>query len=268
MIAGQLGDVLLELRHMADRGLHAGLDRLAQRPIFFAAPCPPGVIGAVEFQEHVVTPVTEVREKSEILGDRVEHVAMQDKIAAAQTFVDMILDDLKVLKVERQERGEHVVVVAADIHHLGIALFEHLEDDADESRVSLGPVAGPPQLPAVDDIAVENELLTADVAEKMVHLARLAVGRAEMHVGDDHRAGVKVFLSGTGIENEARFHAAVMAAVAAARASRCAAMTRLASGRASGASASRHWRQTAPWLAKVCRSAAMEASGVSTRTPA
>ena len=58
--------------------------------------------------------------------------------------------------------------------------------------------------------------------------------------------GIPTVLPGAGIEDEARFHAAAMTAAAVARSSRCAAMARLASVRASGRSASRHWRQTAP----------------------
>ena len=77
---------------------------------------------------------------------------------------------------------EDVVVIAAQINDLRVALFQFLEDDADEARVGLGPLPGAAQLPAVDDVAVEDELLAADAAEKMVHLARLAVGRAEVHV--------------------------------------------------------------------------------------
>ena len=58
--------------------------------------------------------------------------------------------------------------------------------------------------------------------------------------------GIAAVPAGTGIEDEARFHAAVMAAGAAAPSSNWAAMVRLASGRARGASAARHWLHTAP----------------------
>ena len=55
-----------------------------------------------------------------------------------------------------------------------------------------------------------------------------------------HQPGIAAVLAGAGIENKTRLHAAVMAAGAAARANKCAAMARLASGRARGARAARH----------------------------
>ncbi len=71
------------------------------------------------------------------------------------------------------------------------ALLQH---DADEPRVRLGPLPGAAQLPAVDDVAVEDQLRAARVAEEVVHLLDLAVRRAEVDVGDDDGADVEDLL--------------------------------------------------------------------------
>ena len=187
-------DVALEFRDVVHRALHAGLDGLAERPVFLAAPRAPVVVGAVEVEQHLVAPVAEVREEDEIARDGVEHVAVQHQIAAAvRRLVQVLLDDGEVLEVEREHLAEHVVVVAAQVDHLRVAFFHVFEDDADETRVGVVPLAAAHELPAVNDVAVEDELLAADVAEKMRDLADLAVGGAEVHVGEDDGADAELW---------------------------------------------------------------------------
>src|ERR1035438_10764611 len=67
---------------MADRGLDAGLDRPAQRPVLQAAPGPPDIVGAVDPEKRSVSPVAQVSEEDEVLRHRVEHVAVEHEIAA------------------------------------------------------------------------------------------------------------------------------------------------------------------------------------------
>jgi hypothetical protein len=55
-------------------------------------------------------------------------------------------------------------VIAPHIHDLGVAFLQFLEHDADETRVRFGPVAAAPELPAVDDVAVEDQFVAADVS--------------------------------------------------------------------------------------------------------
>ena len=76
-------------------------------------------------------------------------------------------------------------MVAADVDDLGAALLEHLEDGADETGVGVGPAAGAAQLPAIDDVAVEDEFFAADVFEEVVDLGDAAGGGAEVDVGED-----------------------------------------------------------------------------------
>src|SRR5580658_1434250 len=79
-------------------------------------------------------------------------------------------------------------MVAPEVHDLRVALLEHLQNDADEVGVGLGPLAVSLQLPAVDDVAVEDELLAADVAQEMVHLGDLRVDGPQVDVREDDGA--------------------------------------------------------------------------------
>jgi len=59
-------------------------------------------------------------------------------------------------------------------------------------------MAGATELPAVDDVAVENELLAAHIAQEMVHFAHLAFGRAKVDIEMIHGATLRRFLSMVG----------------------------------------------------------------------
>ena len=105
--------------------------------------------------------------------------------------MDILLDDSQVLEIEGEERGEDVVVITAQIHDLGVAFLQFLEHDAHEARVRLRPVAGTGQLPAVDDVAIEDQSFAARVTKKVIHLVDLAVGGAEVDIRENHRADLE-----------------------------------------------------------------------------
>src|ERR1039457_4387829 len=170
---------------MADRGLDAGLDRPAQRPVLQAAPGPPDIVGAVDPEKRSVSPVAQVSEEDEVLRHRVEHVAVEHEIAAPDALVHVLVGDQQVLEFKREELGEDVVVVSPEVHDLRVPLLEHLQHDSDEVGVRLRPLPVSPQLPAVDDVAVQDEFLAADVPEKVVHLGDLGINGSQVDVGYD-----------------------------------------------------------------------------------
>ena len=47
-------------------------------------------------------------------------------------------------------------------------------------------------LPAVDNVAVENEFLATHVTEEVIYLERLALGGAEMDIRDDNGADAEL----------------------------------------------------------------------------
>ena len=77
-------------------------------------------------------------------------------------------------------------MVAAHVDDFGVFFFQFFENDADEARVRFLPTAAALKLPAVDDVAVENEFLAAHVTEEVIYLDRLALGGAEMDIRDDN----------------------------------------------------------------------------------
>jgi hypothetical protein len=100
--------------------------------------------------------------------------------------VNVLFHDPEVLKIERKKRREDVIVVPSKVDHLRVSLLQLLQDNANEAGVCLGPVTRPCQLPAIDDVTIQDQTLTANVAEKMIHLLNLTVRRAEMHVRQNY----------------------------------------------------------------------------------
>jgi len=181
--AGQFRNVLLEVRDMAHGRLHAGLDGPAEGPVLEPPPRAPHVVGAIDRKERLVAPVAEVRQEHEVLRHRVEDVAVEDEVASLHALVDVLVHDREVLELEREELGEDVVVVAAEVDDLRVPLLEHLQDDADEVRVGLRPLAVALQLPAVDDVSIQYQLLAAHVAQEVVNLCNLGIDRSQVDVG-------------------------------------------------------------------------------------
>jgi len=162
----ELSDVFFEVGDVIHGFFDASFDRLAERPVFLPAPSPIGVVDAVEVEERTITPVSEMGEEDEIFGDGIKDITVEDEVAARWTFVNVVFDDRKIFECEREKGAENIVMVAAQVDHLGPTLLKFLEDDANEARVGLGPLSGAFELPAVDNISIEDELLAADVAEE------------------------------------------------------------------------------------------------------
>jgi len=110
---------------------------------------------------------------------------MQHEVFAARGFVDEIFYDGKFFEVHGHELGEDVVVITPKVDDLGVFFLELFENEADEAGVAVGPAAGLFELPRVDDVAVEDEAITARVLEKVIYLANFAVVGPEVDVGDD-----------------------------------------------------------------------------------
>ena len=105
-------------------------------------------------------------------------------------LVNVILGHLQTFKLQREEGREDVVVVAPKVNDLRAPLLHFLEHNAHETRVRLLPAPTTPQLPSVDDVAVEDQLVAPDMLQEMVHLVGLGVDGAEMDIGDDYGADV------------------------------------------------------------------------------
>src|SRR5882724_12929287 len=139
---GKLGDVLLKIGNVIHGGFNPRFHGFAEGIVFLALPRSPGVVGAIDMEEHAVAPVANIGQENEILGDGIKDIAVQDKVFHSRGFVDKVLDDAEVLKGDRKKLRENVIMVTAQVNHLGILFLEFLQDKPYKTRVSFGPVAG------------------------------------------------------------------------------------------------------------------------------
>jgi hypothetical protein len=104
--------------------------------------------------------------------------------------------DGEVAQREGDHLVEEIVVVAPEIDHLHVGTGEILHDELEEGGVPLLPFARLAELPAVDDVAVQDELVTTVVSEEPDDLPDAGVSDAQVEVGDDD--GSVVVLQGIG----------------------------------------------------------------------
>lgn len=76
-------------------------------------------------------------------------------------------------------------MVAAQVNHFGLSLLGFLKDRADELCVLSRPLCASPQLPAVNDVTIEDQLLGAGVLQEMENLPNLAIGGSEVNIRED-----------------------------------------------------------------------------------
>jgi len=189
---GESGNMFFKVGDVVYGGFDASFDGFAKRPVLEPAPGPPDIVGAIEFKECAVAPVSEMGEPDEIFRHGVKDIAMQHEITAARTFVDVFFYEGEVFEIKWEKLGEDVVVVAAYVDDLGVFFLQFFEYNADEACVGFGPAASALELPAVDNIAVEDKFLAADVAEEMVYLSGFTFGRAEVDVGENNSADAEL----------------------------------------------------------------------------
>ena len=83
---------------------------------------------------------------------------------------------------------QKVIMVAPDVYHLGDAILHHPHYRLEKEGVFRLPAALPGsllQLPAVNDIPVENQPVAVNSAQELRRLLNFSVSGAKMHVRDD-----------------------------------------------------------------------------------
>jgi hypothetical protein len=106
------------------------------------------------------------------------------------TFIDHIRLDGEVSDLDRKDLIKEVVVVAAEIGDFGVVTFDHFDDSVEKARMLALPRSGFTQLPAINDVAVEDEVFAAILFKKPSNLLCFGSFRSEMYVRDDN--GFKV----------------------------------------------------------------------------
>ena len=192
------GEDLLEL---ADEGaglFDLELDGLAQRGVGHAEPPADDVVVAVDFEERFVRDRAEHGQPLGVLDDQVVLVAVGDEelLAVGGGVLGVGLDvDPAEGHVDELPRG--VVVVAGGVDDLGAARGV-LEDAADDVVVLGRPVPAGPEPPAVDDVADEVELLTADLLQEARQVLGPSALGAQVRVADPHRSVFELHPAGPG----------------------------------------------------------------------
>ena len=122
-------------------------------------------------------------------GDAVKAVAMDDEI----TFilggrVDVFLFEADGTKGQRQKAFEDIVVIPAQVNHLGVFILHFFQDRADHPAVNGLPFGAALQSPSVDDVAIKHKFFATDVFQKADDFFGLTFGSAEMDVRQENCA--------------------------------------------------------------------------------
>ena len=109
------------------------------------------------------------------------------KSAAVCHGVDGFIAYFDVAKREAEKLTQDFVVVARDIRYLG-APARFAQYFLDHVIVSLGPIPAALELPAIDDVADEIQVVGIVVPEEIEQIFGLATRCSQVDVGDPDRA--------------------------------------------------------------------------------
>lgn len=179
---GEVLELLLVFTNKADGSFHLRLDCLAQGKVFLAAPGSVLVIKAVDFEQTLISDISEHGQPLVVDSHGVKTIAVYHEVAAIGVFVNVFVDDLDLAEEERQTAFEKVIMVPPQVNDLGVALLDFFQDQANKSCVLVRPSAPTDKAPAVNDVAVEDKLLTVCVFEEIVYLVDLTIRCAQVHI--------------------------------------------------------------------------------------
>ncbi|MNH11293.1 hypothetical protein D3C79_708020 [compost metagenome] len=177
-----MGNRLFEITDEADCGLDLVLEVRRQRPVAIAITGAPMVEPAVEGQGEFVGGIAEKSQPAVVTGDYIELVAVNHQQAPAiGGQVLGLIDQADIAQHQLGVTPQEFVVIAGDIDHLGAALA-HGQQAADHVGVRLGPVHAAAQLPAIDDVADQVDLIGLIALEELRQVLGLAIARSQVHV--------------------------------------------------------------------------------------
>jgi hypothetical protein len=175
----------LEVLDEMQRVLHLDLQIGRETPVAEPQATPQAIHHSVQHEDGSIGPIPEEGEPLGVLHDAVELVAMHDQVAlAVGRLVDHVARHDHPAEVHAAEVADAVVVVAGDVDHFG-PLSRHPQDLLDHVVVGLGPVPAAAQLPAVDDVADQIELVALDVADEVQQQLGLTPSGPQVQVADE-----------------------------------------------------------------------------------
>ena len=123
-----------------------------------------------------------------VARDLVEFVAMDDEVALAVGHgVHVFADQGDIAETDADMFAQGLVVVARDEHHV-LAVSRAAQDLLHDGVLRRRPAHVALHRPEIDDVADQQQVLGRIRAQEVEQALGLAGARAEMHVGDEHRA--------------------------------------------------------------------------------
>ena len=119
-------------------------------------------------------------------GDSVKAVAVHDEVVTFFAGMDVFVDDLQIAEKKRQEFGQNVVVITAQVDDFGASLFDLLENETDETGMLVSPASAAGETPAVDDVTIEHEFFAVGVLEEVVYLINFAIEGSQVDIRQEN----------------------------------------------------------------------------------
>jgi hypothetical protein len=187
-LARELNHRILVIRHVLHRGLGFEFDEGSERPATKSQRAPRAIDPHIQVENAVVHHRTNAIEQAIEMRETIELMAVNDQVTfavrgrmhrafhqphRAETHAEKLFQKLVV--ISRDER---------DARFLAILTQQFL----DQEIVFLRPIPFAAQLPAIDEITDDVEMLTFGIAQELEQLVDLRVFGAKMNVRNPQRA--------------------------------------------------------------------------------
>ena len=188
LVARHLRQGLFVLGHEFHRRLRLEFQERRQRPVTETHDPPQPVEIQVKIQNPVVKMRTKFFKQMIEVSQAVRLMAVDHQIFfPVSRRVNNFARNRHAAEAHPEKLLDEFIVVAGDVDHLGM-LAAFAEQFLDERVVVLAPEPAELQLPSVNEIAHQIQVLAIHRAQKGEQFLDLRVARAEVDVGDPDRA--------------------------------------------------------------------------------
>jgi hypothetical protein len=116
---------------------------------------------SIEPKKESVTHIAQVGNPSQVGGDAVKNIPMGDKKFLPAAFINHVGLNRKISYLKREYLIQKVIMISAEVVNLGVVFFNHFEHSVKKTSMFPLPGAGLSQLPAVDNVSVEDEVFAS-----------------------------------------------------------------------------------------------------------
>lgn len=197
-LAGELDHRVFIIGNVFDCGFGFQFDVRGERPITKAQAAPEAIDPDIHVQDAVVKDGADTVQKAVEMGKAVELMAVNDEVAfAIGCGVDRPFDQPHRAEAHTGKLFQKFVMIPVDKGDAGfLAVFA--QQLLDEKVVFFSPIPFAAQLPAIDEITDDVEVLAIGVAEEIEEFSDLGVFSAQVDIRNPDRAVARI-LHGTAI---------------------------------------------------------------------